>query len=336
MRSFLSGLSGLLAALLLPLALVSVWLHTVVADTGAYLARVDPLAAEARVRDAVEDVLVEGIRQRVDLAAVGERLQTSLDARALDLPFALPDVPDLPGDLDDRLAQLREEVGPLLDEAGGDAVAAAEELLRRVVAAVVGSDAFTTLWSTAQRAGHSEVVAVLGSAEPLRVGEQVVVPLDAFVDAVRDQLTGLGLQLQDALDGLSLALPLASADDLEAARVAYQLLERLWLLLPVAAVVLALLAVALARRRLRALAVLGGAAALLCLALLATTGLARGLLLDSSPSASVRLLTGRMADVVTADLRDAAVTGVLAGAAVLVAAAVLGLVVRAIRRTVAA
>ncbi len=103
MRSALSGLSGLLAALLLPLALVSVWLHTVVADTGEYLARVDPLAAEQRVREAVEDVLVEGLLQRVDLTALGERLQATVDATGLDLPF---DVPELPGDLDDRLARL--------------------------------------------------------------------------------------------------------------------------------------------------------------------------------------------------------------------------------------
>ena len=333
MRRALGGLCGLLAAVLLPLALVSVWLHTVVADTGEYLARVDPLAAEQRVRDAVEDVLVEGLLQRVDVAALADQLEAQAGVD-LDLPFALPAVPDLPGDLDDRLAELRDEVGALLDEAGGDAAAAAQELVRRVVATVVASDAFARLWSAAQRAGHSEVVSVLGSPDPLQVGDRVVVPLDAFVDAVREQLAALGLQVEAALEGLTVSVPLVAADDLEGARVAYQVLERLWLLLPVAAVALALVAVALARRRLRTLAVLGGLAALLCLGLLALMGVGRGLLLGSTDSEAARVLTGRVVDAVGADLRQAAIVGVLAGVAVLVVAAVLGLAVRAVRRTV--
>jgi hypothetical protein len=244
-------------------------------------------------------------------------------------------VPDLPGDLDERVQELRDEVGPLLDRAGGDAAAAAEALVRRVVSAVVASDAFETLWSTAQRAGHSEVVSVLARPEPLQVGEQVVVPLDPFVDAVSDQLAGLGLELDAALDNLTLALPLASAGDFEAARVAYRLLERLWLLIPAAAVALALVSVGLARRRFRALAILGGLAAVLCLGLLAAMGVGRGLLLDADTSRSARLLADRILDAVSSDLRQAAVVGVLVGAAVLVAAAVLGLVARAVRRTTA-
>lgn len=323
-----AGLSGLAAALLLPLALVSVWLHTVVADTGDYLSRVGPLAAEARVQQAVEEVLVEGLVQRVDVTALGDRLRAAVDVPDLDLPF---DIPQLPGDLDDRLAELRDEIGPLLEQAGGDATAAGEELVRRVVEAVVGSDAFGSLWRAAQETGHSEVVSVLDSPDPLRVGERVVVPLDVFVDAVREQLAGLGLQIEGALDGLSVALPLASAEDLEGARIAYRLLERLWLVLPVAALLLALLAVVLARRRLRTLGVLGVLGAGLCLTLLAAIGLGRQLLQEASPSEAAQVITGRMADAVSRDLRDAAITGVLAGVAVTAVAVVLGLVVRAVR-----
>jgi hypothetical protein len=331
-RAALAGLSGLAAALLLPLALVSMWLHTVVADTGEYLARVDPLAAEGRVRAAVEDVLVEGLLQRVDVAALGERLQAALDVPGLDLGF---DLPELPGDLDERLAEVLDDLGPLLEEARGDATAAAQDLVRRVVTAVVGSDSFADLWRAAQEAGRSEVVSVLSSPDPLEEGTLVVVPLDAFVDAVREQIAGLGLPLDEALEGLSLGLPLASADDLEGARVAYRVLERLWLLLPVAVVGLALLALVLARRRVRTLGVLGALAAVVCLALLAAAGVGRGLLLDASPSASARLITGRMVDAVSGDLRDAAVTGVLIGVSVVAVAFLLGLVVRAVRPTAA-
>ena len=287
MRTALSGLCGLLAALLLPVALVAVWLHTVVADTDGYLARVEPLAAEQRVRDAVEDLLIDG---------------------------------------------LRGEVGPLLGETGTDA-AGAEVVVRQVVTVAVGSDAFTGLWSTAQRTGHGEVVSVLSSPDPLRTGEPVVVPLDVFVDAFEEQLAELGLPVPDRVEGRSIALPLTSPEDLEPARVAYRVLEPLWLVLPVAAVALALLSVVLARRRLRALAVLGGLASLGCLGLLASLGPAREVLLGTSPSPSAAVLTGRIADAVTADLRGAAVTGVLLGLAVVVVATALGLGVRVLRRT---
>ena len=330
MRGAAAGLSGLAAALLLPLALVSVWLHTVVADTDDYLSRADPLATEERVRDAVEEVLVAGVLQRVDVAALGDRLQAAVEVPDLGLPF---EIPELPGDLDDRLAELRDEVGPLLEQAGGDAAAAGQELVRRVVDAVVSSDAFTSLWRAAQRTAHSEVVSVLDSPDPLEADERIVVPLDAFVDAVRDQLAGLGLPFEAALEGLSLTLPLASAHDLEGARIAYRLLEGLWQVLPAAAIALALLTVALARRRLRALGVLGALAVLACLALLAAIGLGRQLLREASPSDAARVITGRMADAVSRDLREAAITGVLTGAAVIAVALLLGLVVRAVRRT---
>ena len=282
MRTAAAGLCGLLAALLLPLAMVSVWLHTVVADTDAYLARVDPLAADEEVRQAVEDAVVEGLLQEVDLGLVGD---------------------------------------------------AAEDAVRRVAGAVVDSEAFDVLWRRVQEAAHSDAVSFLRSHDPLGVRDVVEVPLDAFVEAVREQVAELGLGLDQALGQVTLSLPLASSQELEAVRSAYQVLERLWLLLPVAAVALALLALALARRRLRVLAVLGGLASAACLCLLVLMGVGRRLLVEDSPSEPARALTGRVADAVSAPLRDTAVTGVLVGAAVLVVAAVLGLLVRAVRRT---
>jgi hypothetical protein len=344
-RSAVSALCGLVAAVLLPVALVAVWLHAVVADRDAYLARVDPLAGEQRVRGAVQDVLVDQLLARVDLTALGAALQSAADTPGLDLSSALPVVPELPGDLDDRLRQLREEAGPLLDRAATDAPGAAEELVHRVVAAVVGSDAFAMLWRAAQRAAHREVVAVLDSPAPVQAGARFVVPLDVFVGAVQEQVAGLGLglgqqlgqQLEGSADGFSLALPLPAADHLASISLTYRVLVHTWLLFPVAAVVLAAGCLVLARRRRRTLARLGVLAALGCVGLLLLTALGRRLLLHGSPSGSARLLAGWTADAVTADLRHAAVVGVLVGVGVLVLAALLGLLARggqARRRTV--
>lgn len=74
LRAPLAGLSGLFAVALLPVALVAVWLHTVVADTERYVESVRPLAAERPVRAAVEDVVTTALREQlrgVDLDLLG-------------------------------------------------------------------------------------------------------------------------------------------------------------------------------------------------------------------------------------------------------------------------
>lgn len=64
MRSLLSGLLGLLACVVLPVAVVATWTDRVVSDSGAYVDTVAPLASDQAVQDAVadrlEDALVRG------------------------------------------------------------------------------------------------------------------------------------------------------------------------------------------------------------------------------------------------------------------------------------
>jgi len=55
LRSVPAGLTGLLAAVLLPLGLLSVWVHTVVSDTDTYVATVTPLADDEQVQAAAVD-----------------------------------------------------------------------------------------------------------------------------------------------------------------------------------------------------------------------------------------------------------------------------------------
>ena len=66
-RSFLGGLLGTLACLLLPLAVLSTWTATVVSDTDAYVDTVAPLAEDADVQQAAADRLVDLVNDRVPL-----------------------------------------------------------------------------------------------------------------------------------------------------------------------------------------------------------------------------------------------------------------------------
>ncbi len=78
MRSLLAGLCGLLACLLLPVALASVWAAAVATDTDDYVAAVRPLATEPEVQDAVERRLSDAVLARVDGTAVGDRFGDTL------------------------------------------------------------------------------------------------------------------------------------------------------------------------------------------------------------------------------------------------------------------
>jgi hypothetical protein len=57
LRTALAGLSGLLAAVLLPLGLLSAWVHVVVSDTDTYVATVTPLADDEQVQAAAVEEL---------------------------------------------------------------------------------------------------------------------------------------------------------------------------------------------------------------------------------------------------------------------------------------
>jgi len=75
LRGLLWRLFGLLAALLLPLALTSAWLATVVTDTDAYVDTVGPLASDEDVQTAAVDAL-EGAA----VTSVEDATGTTLDA----------------------------------------------------------------------------------------------------------------------------------------------------------------------------------------------------------------------------------------------------------------
>lgn len=65
MRTFLAGVLGLVAAVLLPMGVVSTWLATVIGDTDAYVGTVAPLARDADVQDAVAERVEVELERRV-------------------------------------------------------------------------------------------------------------------------------------------------------------------------------------------------------------------------------------------------------------------------------
>lgn len=298
-----------LGALLAPVAAAATWARGIVSDTDRYLAAVGPLADDPQVRDAVTD--------RVSAAVVdGLRLE-QLAADATDAIAAL----DLPPRASEAVESLR---GPLVDAATG--------YVRGVVGRVVDSDAFATVWSAANREVHRQLAAVLrGDPDALaRVDADgtLTVDLGGVVDAVRQRLSAAGFSVVDRLPPVDASFAVLRSADLVRAQEAYRALDAAATWSPWAALVLLAGAVALARDRPRALAVVGlavaGAVALLLVALVAGRSWYAGSLPPAVQRPDVAVV---VYDQVLSGLR-AALLQVLTAAVVVAAAGAVGVVTR--------
>jgi hypothetical protein len=239
-RSISVGLVFFLTCLSLVLATTTWWLHDTVLDTDRFVALTAPLASTP----AVQDALVEATVTQVD--------------QALNL-------------------------GPV-----------AQYVIAGIAREVYSSDAFAGVWENAMRFVHTQVVAILRGESNLAMVEngQVVVNLFPVIDRVLERINSLNLviagttitvpditnpddptasraELSAAL-GRTLSptfgvVPIADSTKLEAAQRAVTLFDAFVTVLFVVTALLALLTLALARRRIRMVALLGlgGLAALL-------------------------------------------------------------------------
>lgn len=125
-RQWLSVTCAVLAAVLLPVAVFTVWARDTVLDTDEYVATVAPLADDEDIQEAVTFRVTEAIAEAADFKGIAEA--------------ALP-------------ADAQVLAGPI--ESG------AKSLTGEVVNTVVASDEFAQLWQDAQRRAHENLVPLL-------------------------------------------------------------------------------------------------------------------------------------------------------------------------------
>lgn len=128
---------------------------------------------------------------------------------------------------------------------------ATKRLIGEVVQGAVHGPAFKTAWEQANRSAHQQVLEVLEGDAPVDDRGGVSIDLGAVLDSIVTSLVEQGL-LTDAVQLPQVQAPVEvlDADRLAQARRVYVALDRLGFWLPVAWVVLVLLTVMLAHRRL--------------------------------------------------------------------------------------
>lgn len=217
---WLSVVSAVLAALFLPLAVITVWARNTMLDTDTYVATVAPLAENEDIQEAVSFRVTETVAEAADFRSIAEE--------------ALP--PDA--------AVL---AGPI--EAG------AKSLISELVSGAVASPAFAQLWEGAHREAHSTVVPLFkGESNDLVATEEgrVVVTLGSVAEDVVARVDErLGTQLAEQIpeEELDAEVVLFESQELADAQAAVRLVDRLSWFSVILTVVFVVGAVWLAERR---------------------------------------------------------------------------------------
>jgi hypothetical protein len=219
-RRVSSIICAVVGAILLPLAVITVWTRQTILDTDAYVATVAPLADDEDIQAAVTFQVTEAVAEAADFRSIAEE--------------ALPP----------NAAVL---AGPI--ESG------AKSLIQEVVARLVASDAFSELWEDVNRIGHDNVVRVLkgdGNEVLETSGGRIVLKLGPFAEeAIKEVDNILGTNLAETIpaDDIDKEFVIVESGDLSDVQDALSLLDALSWITVILAIALLAAAVVLAENR---------------------------------------------------------------------------------------
>ncbi|MET9605147.1 hypothetical protein ABZZ17_08770 [Streptomyces sp. NPDC006512] len=264
MKSTLSAVLITLACLLVPLSLVTVWVHDIVLDTRRYVSTVAPLASDPAVQDAAVHRITEAADVRVDGAQITADIAKWLESQGLP----------------PRVGTAVKALGPQLDSAADQAVS-------KIATRFVEGDRFERVWTGANRAAHGAVVHALtghGRGAVEVEGGTVTLDVGTAVETVKKDLVDAGLSPAEKIPAVDKQMVLFQSDKLEKIRGAVHLLDVVGNWLPVLTVALAAAGVLLARRRRRALVTTALCAAAACLLIGIALVVVRRYYLDHLPA----------------------------------------------------
>lgn len=270
-----------LAAVLTPLATVSVWADSFIGDTDRYVATMRPLASDPDVQDAVANRVTGAVMDRIDV--------------------------------DDLLAGVAPEDRPRLEKALGAAsgpiTSGLTSLVHNAAQKFVTSPAFATVWNRLNRTAHAAVdKALTGSGDGAVQVENGMVTLDLapVVDKVKQELVDGGLTVAANIPEVHTSITLMqSTGTLAKAKKGFRLLQLLSWVLPLLVALLVVGGVLLAVRRRRTLCAAALAVAAGALVLGLALWLGRSFYLDALPPTVDHDAAGAVYDTLVRFLRTA-------------------------------
>lgn len=233
-RATASGVLIVLACVLAPLSVTSVWASTVLSDTDQYVETVAPIADDPDVQAAIADEVTVAIMDNLDI-----------DALTQEALGVLAEQDNMPPRVADALPAL---AVPLSQGIENFTHSQAERLL--------ASPAFETVWDEVNRVAHTQVVALLEGNEGGAVSAQddtITLNLGPIIEQVKERLVDQGFELADRIPAIDRSFVLVQSEGITRAQRAYVVLNALGAWLPFIAVGLFAGGVYAARDRRRAL-----------------------------------------------------------------------------------
>jgi hypothetical protein len=243
-----SAILIVLACVLAPLSVASVWSSNQLSNTDQYVETVAPLADDPAVQDALANEVTVAVFENLDV----ERFTTE----ALETLAEQPNVPPRVADLLPTLAV------PITD--------GVESFTRDQVDTFFASPQFAELWAEANTVAHEQVVQLLEGNQGGAVSaqnNQITLNIGPIVAAVQQRLVDRGFELAANIPEVDRTFVLAESDAITQTQGFYGTLNALGVWLPIITLVLFVIGVVLARDRRRALVKgsLGVAAAMVVL-----------------------------------------------------------------------
>jgi hypothetical protein len=220
-RRTLAWVFLVIGLILVPLAVTGGWVRGNIFSTDGFVNMVGPLASDPAIQDQIANSVTNQIYDRLDLE---QRLQNVLP---------------------DRLGFL---AGPVEDRLKARTLQGAEALL--------ATDEFATIWTKALRGVHGAVVGFLNGTGKVYLDENGMITLDFSAISTRlvDRLAEAGVEISaDQRPMLATGqVPIVEAARLDKVRSLLNFINKLFIVLPILAVLFLAGSVAIAVRRQRA------------------------------------------------------------------------------------
>ncbi|MEU9456054.1 hypothetical protein [Streptomyces sp. NPDC048277] len=304
-RTTSSAVLTVLTCILVPVALLAVWVHDIVLDTDRYVSTVAPLATEPAVQDAAVHRITEAVSARANGQEVAGDIAGWLQSQGLPV----------------RAADALRGLGPQLD-------AAIDQTVAKAATRVVRSNAFARLWRTANRDAHQAVVHALTGKGRGAIGVSggtVTLDLGTAVDRVKQDLVDAGLKPADKIPDVDKKLVLFQSEQLAKFRKGAHLLDIVGNWFPILVVLCGAAGVFLARARRRALARTALGAAFACLVVAVALVVARRYYLDHlPPQVQSRAAAAAVFDTLVRFLRVSLRTAIVLGVVIALGAYLVG------------
>jgi hypothetical protein len=190
----------------------------------------------------------------------------------------------------------------LTDAVSGNLPESARPLVQQSIAGFVASPDFKRLWVEVNKEAHPQVLAMLRGEQGGGVeiqGDAIVLNLGPIAADVKQRMVAEGVPLADQIPEVDASVQLLSRDSVSQIVPAFDLLEKLSVVLPILVIVLLLGGIALAERRGRALMVGGIGLVVMMLLLVLFQALARSEVTARAPDQE---LAGSFYDALTSQI----------------------------------